>query len=42
MGRDGRARAVGGRTEMVSLPGWDEPCGIDGLIARLEANGFTG
>ncbi|MFB4270110.1 hypothetical protein [Nonomuraea sp. GTA35] len=42
VGPDGRGRAVGGRTELLSLPGWNEPCGIDGLVARLEANGFTG
>ncbi|GAA2857501.1 hypothetical protein [Nonomuraea rubra] len=42
VGPDGRGRAVGGRTEMLALAGWDEPCGIDGLVARLEANGFTG
>lgn len=42
VGPDGRGRTVGGKTEMSSLTGWNEPCGIDGLIARLEANGFTG
>jgi hypothetical protein len=40
VGADGRGRAVFGMTEVPPMKGWDEPCGIDGLIARLHANGF--
>ncbi|MGW2159799.1 hypothetical protein [Nonomuraea sp. NPDC001699] len=39
---DPGGRAVGGRDEIFSSPGWNQPCGIDGLIARLYAHGFTG
>ncbi|MFI7707106.1 hypothetical protein [Nonomuraea sp. NPDC049480] len=39
---DPGGKAVGGRVEMFSSPGWNQPCGIDGLIDRLRAKGFTG
>ncbi|MFI9594092.1 hypothetical protein [Nonomuraea sp. NPDC052265] len=39
---DPAGRAVGGRDEIFSSPGWNQPCGIDGLIARLHAHGYTG
>ncbi|MEV4368533.1 hypothetical protein AB0J71_15795 [Nonomuraea sp. NPDC049637] len=39
---DPGGRAVGGRDEIFSSTGWNQPCGIDGLIARLRAHGFTG
>lgn len=39
---DPRGRAVGGKDDVFSSPGWNQPCGIDGLLARLHAHGFTG
>ncbi|MFI7109362.1 hypothetical protein ACIBK9_23850 [Nonomuraea sp. NPDC050227] len=39
---DPGGRAVGGRDEIFSSTGWNQPCGIDGLIARLRAHGVTG
>ncbi|NUO98221.1 MAG: hypothetical protein HOW71_24135 [Nonomuraea sp.] len=39
---DPHGRAVGGRDDVFSSPGWNQPCGIDGLLARLHAHGFTG
>ncbi|NUR86128.1 MAG: hypothetical protein HOY71_18775 [Nonomuraea sp.] len=39
---DPHGRAVGGRDEVFSSLGWNQPCGIDGLLARLHAHGFTG
>ncbi|SDI08093.1 hypothetical protein [Nonomuraea jiangxiensis] len=45
VGTDGIGRAVGGLVELPrsgSYKAWDQPCGIDGLITRLQAEGLKG